>query len=820
MQRYNFYYRQKVLEDELDNAFNACEVADRALSTDLDLVARTPPDEKSKYGGVMWGFGATNPSSLDISIASGVAYDELGQRIYTSQPYTVTVTNEGDVESAGETVIGNGGTPAGASTDPGNGNSVWVSVYVAFARLNSQERFDGYNASVWFDNAESFYFHVVKGTVKATGSLLETDKPARLSNKVLITDIKLTNAGSVAVDGSPDVTRTEWYLNIATTTGLQTSITQKGNPRDAIMAMLSLYNDHASGLADKHKAAQIIFDTGSLGTTWADTNAGTYGGSTTVLAALTNLVTDLKATATANSGAIRLGAKAQSGSAGTIAYTSPANLAAGTLEAQLTELLTAVNGRVFRGGDSGIGGALVPAANGTALGADGGNNWDVYMRDFKISGWAKSGIAPDVTDSYMLGIAGKIWNEIHTRFLYSITLNNTGLATFSGNTEFNGATNTVANIFTANGTTNLNGDIQTAGGLATDLIPKTDNSVDLGSDPTAAGKAWAEIHTRILKAYNVLTIQDGEFRHYPSSGTASFIVYKDNTGSGTAIKFNPNNVLSNDASIELATPTVVDPSSVTPTSGGVHALRIVPTELALFSASPKMPLAFGPNTAPTGGMNQYGIPIRNWHFRDDFMYHPTNFDETLINGDTQYNFNYRSSGGAGYQISVIPDKGMFLACQGSSNAELNAGERLPIKYSDWIMHGVVELQTTTQVKVYIGWKTTGGRKLYIDYEATTSESTWGHTFDNGTSAGGGNSGSLTPSGGGPLYFTLKQVDNTEWDVFMKNSQGVYSSGTSGFDVSSSVENWSPFVRIESTEALTKGVYVHYWEWYRQTTPRY
>lgn len=398
--RKDWYYRQKVLEDELEGSDNSLEEADQAVVSDLGM--GKDEDNAAEYGGVCWGFTASNPSGLGVKLESGAAHDASGRRCYTDDDYTVTLSNIGDV------AIGAGGVPAGASALPASGYERWATIFIVYDRLLSDNRYDGYNDEVYFERAESFHFSVSVGVEKTNGSLLVSDKPARETGKVLLCDARLRNTGGTTAIYSFDQDREEIFFRVTATGGVGTTIA-RAKLRDVLKDLLEHYNDHVSGLENKHPASDITL-LGGLGTTWADGTGGATGAATDVQAALTGIVADLKAT-TEVAGAKRIGAKAQTGALATPAMAA-LSFSGGTLESQLTAVLAALNGRIFRGGDSGIGGALTPAVDGTDLGTT-SFSWDAFLKDIEVKGAINSNLVPGNDSTRSLGLTGTRWLNLY-----------------------------------------------------------------------------------------------------------------------------------------------------------------------------------------------------------------------------------------------------------------------------------------------------------------------------------------------------------------------------------------------------------------------
>jgi len=454
MDRKDFYYRQKVLEDELDGALSGAENAMWNAIVDYNLGKdESNPDE---FGSIMWGFAASLVSGQDIQVTSGAAYNALGKRTYTDTSYTTTVSAAGDV------AIGGGGTPTGASTDPGNGNERWLSLFIVFDRAVSDLRYDGYNNPVYFERAESFHFYVSAGAIKSIGSLLDADKPAREAGKTLITDIRIQNSGGITVT---DVTqsRMEQFFKVTAPASPNKAIT-RGDIRNALKDLLIFYNNHVGGGADLHAGTDVSFSSSQV---WADGTGGVYGAATNVEAAIDGIVQDLAKTTDVD-GAKRIGVEALGGAVSTPDQSSPVVIGAGVLlHSVLNAILAGTNGRVFRGGDNGIAGALSPATDGIALGTA-SKSWDGLIRDLTVKGVLKSDLVPDGDGTRTLGGSGAalVAHLDNTTVYGNLTVDSGGALIVDSGSTFNGT-------ITANVTLNASGGTQNLG--VVDIDPNSAN---------------------------------------------------------------------------------------------------------------------------------------------------------------------------------------------------------------------------------------------------------------------------------------------------------------------------------------------------------
>jgi len=404
MDRKDFYYRQKVLENDLDEAFDGAENSINNVVKDMELGRdETTPTVPSEFGGIYAGLDASIVSGLDVAITQGAAFDTSGRRVATNAGYNVTTSNIGDITEGG------GGAASGSSTAVASGNSRWATIFIVFDRLLSDTRFDGYNQSVQYERKESFHFYVAMGPEKLDASLLDTDKPDAEAGKQIVTDVKLKNTGSGTFADSVSEARKEIFFRVTAAGGVKKALSSK-TLRPVIKSFLQFYNDHVSGTGDLHNGQAVTF----LSTEqWADTSFGGYGPSTAVSEAINAIVSDLAAAVGAN----RVGMSANAGSANTThTQASPVDIAATHIYDALLALQDAINGRVFRGGDDGIGAAGIhPAANDTSLGKS-GQAWNAYLSELYIDGDVTSSLIPDAL-TWTLGTHTKRWTAGYIDFL-------------------------------------------------------------------------------------------------------------------------------------------------------------------------------------------------------------------------------------------------------------------------------------------------------------------------------------------------------------------------------------------------------------------
>lgn len=202
-ERRDYYFRQLVTEAELDAGFSGLEVADRNLMIDLGHI------------GIVGGLGVSAQVSpnLTVQVASGVAYDQLGQRC--SIPSTQNLDCSVDEDSVSTTVS----TP---------GNSRILGVFIGFQRSLTDLRIDGNSDPVYFVRGESFELRVIQG-----GEAVNPTAPPLQGDAILLADI--TRSHGVTTIGSGDISTTRRQTAFKTT-GIAVSA---GQPEEALQALIA-----------------------------------------------------------------------------------------------------------------------------------------------------------------------------------------------------------------------------------------------------------------------------------------------------------------------------------------------------------------------------------------------------------------------------------------------------------------------------------------------------------------------------------------------------------------------------------------------------
>lgn len=190
MNRFDFFFRQKVTEGELDAAFDAAENALFNFALDVGIVGITDGAAVSQNAG-------TPNLTVDVG-GPGSIYDQLGQRI--------NWTGTQDVDCS----VDENSNPTAVVTP---GNEKWLSIFAKFQRSLSDARLDGTGASVFFNRAESFVINVVQGAE----SVPSATKPSLRSDEILLADVKLIYGQTQILNADIDTSRRQDWTNDATT---------------------------------------------------------------------------------------------------------------------------------------------------------------------------------------------------------------------------------------------------------------------------------------------------------------------------------------------------------------------------------------------------------------------------------------------------------------------------------------------------------------------------------------------------------------------------------------------------------------------------
>lgn len=310
--RKDFFFRQKVTESELDEAFDDLENADRNIVIDANA-------EGVWFGLAVSENGLGQDESVDV--AAGSAYDQDGQRMHLPSLQNLDVSV--DLLSAS--------TQVGSS-----GNEKLVGVYLKFDRALSDPRVDGNSVTVFFERDESYQFVVRQGPEEVAPA---TTAPALQADEILLADIRRKFNDNTIADADIETTRRQnsWVQTIGESSGIDAT--------EVALAVSNTWAD-ATGIAATDVDAgfeEVVSDlSGSAGAAklgaspsgvaWAGPESLSFG---TIQAAIAEIVGDLSVVSP-TSGAARVGFQANQSQ-----WTNTANaLAAGTIQAAIDEIVT------------------------------------------------------------------------------------------------------------------------------------------------------------------------------------------------------------------------------------------------------------------------------------------------------------------------------------------------------------------------------------------------------------------------------------------------------------------------------------------------
>jgi hypothetical protein len=233
MLRYDFYYKQLVTEQEMDNAFAGAENAIFQVSSDIK--------ENGAFSGL--DINPTSPDSTSVNVEPGVGkIESTGERISKT---TATETVDASLDWNGQPTFG----------DLGAGEGRWCSIFVKFKRAYSDNRTDGHGNPILYISAESYEFEIyraAKGLASAKDTL---GRPGLLTTHILLSDIWFENGSTDISSADLDVTRRQDYYRQE----INGSDISAGSPKEAL-SLLGAYINTFLGVtgADNIGSAQYL----------------------------------------------------------------------------------------------------------------------------------------------------------------------------------------------------------------------------------------------------------------------------------------------------------------------------------------------------------------------------------------------------------------------------------------------------------------------------------------------------------------------------------------------------------------------------------
>jgi hypothetical protein len=254
MQRYDFFFGQKVSEGELDAGFQAVDDAHSQLLLDSGMVGITLGGEVSQHAG-------TANLTVDVSGPASL-YDQLGQRISWSPTLNMNCAVD---ENSNPTAV----------VSPGNRR--WLTIFAKYNRVLSDPRLDAAGATVYFNRADGYVLHVAAG---AEGS--SPSKPVLRADELVLADIELDYAQTQILNADISEVRRQWAIKTSSGT-----VVAVGTVEEAVQVLADADVAHLFDPTDAHAASAIGY---AGGPTWNDATANP---ATTVEAQLDKIVSEL-----------------------------------------------------------------------------------------------------------------------------------------------------------------------------------------------------------------------------------------------------------------------------------------------------------------------------------------------------------------------------------------------------------------------------------------------------------------------------------------------------------------------------------------------
>jgi hypothetical protein len=223
MDRFNFFFRQKVTEGELDAAFTAVEDALKDWALDNGVVGITSGAAVSENAG-------TPNLTVDVGGPASI-YNQNGNR--------VTWTGTQDVNCA----VDENSNPTAVAAP---GNEKWLTIFADYVQVQSDPRLDGDGNTVFYELTDSFALRVVQG---AEAVIPTATRPALRASQILLADVRLVFGTTQVFNADISTLRREWAIK--TTSGTAVAC---GTVEAAVQALATAIATSGTDLA-AHKAA-------------------------------------------------------------------------------------------------------------------------------------------------------------------------------------------------------------------------------------------------------------------------------------------------------------------------------------------------------------------------------------------------------------------------------------------------------------------------------------------------------------------------------------------------------------------------------------
>lgn len=319
MDSHNYYFEQLVIDSDLDDIYSDANAMERLAIARAHGLCQGSPADAAKSGGILSGLVVTKVDSKTVQVTAGLARDTDGKLVDVLTNCTVSLVNLGQTDVGDVTALGDG-IPIVITA----AKEAWLSLYLQYGEIASDIREDGNADPVSYRITESFRFYIGLGAEATPPAFDRVGISSYLDVSVIhLADILLDAAENIRVinPGSGD-------LDV---------ICGSNEDFDRFAAYAAMTGRRSDWIAleDPTDFPQFALQ-------------NTYLRKGTPREALYDLVKKLQAEASPG-GTYLLGAKAQAGT-DTPSYSRTHSLAAGSIGAQLVDLLLEINGKIGRAG--------------------------------------------------------------------------------------------------------------------------------------------------------------------------------------------------------------------------------------------------------------------------------------------------------------------------------------------------------------------------------------------------------------------------------------------------------------------------------------
>jgi len=308
MDRYDFFFRQKATEQELDQAFDAVEAGIQAFIAAFE------------FTGVATNGQVTEQAAPNFTVqvqGPAVIFDKQAQHI--SFAATQNVDCALDEHGAATAVVG-------------AANSKYLSIFAHFERLLTDPRTDGFGDTIYYDRTESFSLRVVQGAEAVSPA-----RPPLDATDILLADVLITFGQLTILNADIKVDRTEYIYQL---TGSPTEINER-SLHDVLQAMLDAVNTGVADLSDDtapDDGATLVGIDAITGTNYSSPQG-------TLKAMLVDLLGRLDADTGSDGASAIGGASIAAGGSGAL------DLPAGTVRSQISAVVQALADQAIAGDD-------------------------------------------------------------------------------------------------------------------------------------------------------------------------------------------------------------------------------------------------------------------------------------------------------------------------------------------------------------------------------------------------------------------------------------------------------------------------------------